>query len=140
MKALLARMGKIRSPVKQAALVDKATTYLTSTELEDCAYMMIGCHSASRSASLCFATFNASRHRLVGVTEEGISIRQHLLSCDRNGRSHLISDTDFAYVSKHAIGRLHEREVDLTRDHATSAIGVTSAPCCQRTRSAIRPC
>ena len=113
---LYARLGKIRSPIKQAAMVGKATAYLTNVRPEDCAHLMIAKSHASRSALLCFATFNAGRHPLVGVEEEGINIMQHLIECDRNGHSRLIYDVDLAYVSKHAIGRMHERECDLSRD------------------------
>jgi hypothetical protein len=126
MTALFAR-GKIRSPVKQATVVNKAAAYLASVKSEDCAHMLISQYSASRAATLYFATFNASKHPLVGVEEEGIGIRQHLIRCDRNGRCDLICDVDLAYVSKHAIARLHERECDLTRDHATVALSVIGA-------------
>ena len=127
MTALFARLGKIRSPVKQATVVNKAAAYLASVKSEDCAHMLISQYSASRAATLYFAAFNASKHPLMGVEEEGIGIRQHLIRCDRNGRCDLICDVDLAYVSKHAIARLHERECDLTRDHATVALSVIGA-------------
>lgn len=126
MKALLARLGKV-SPVKQAALINKATTYLTGVTDEDCAHTMIARSSASRSAYLSFATFNAGKHPLVGVNEEGINIMQHRIRCDRHGGSHMFSNIDLAYISKHALARLHEREGDLTRDNATTALSVIGA-------------
>jgi hypothetical protein len=126
MKALLARMGTV-SPVKQAALVNKATAYLTGVKDDDCTHRIIARSSASRSALLSFITFNAGNHPLVGVEEEGINVMQHQIRCDRNGRSHLISDVDLAYVSKHAIGRLHERECELTRDNTNVALSIIGA-------------
>ena len=126
-QALYDCMGTVASPIKQAAMVGKATAYLTNVRPEDCAHLMIAKSHASRSALLCFATFNAGRHPLVGVEEEGINIMQHLIECDRNGHSRLICDVDLAYVSKHAIGRLHERECDLSRDKVTCALAIIGA-------------
>jgi hypothetical protein len=117
--ALYARMAQSGSPTRQAAILRKATTHLISDKPEDCPHIMIGHSGASRSAFLCFATFSAGLHPLIGVAEEGINITQHLIRCDRNGSASLISDLNLAYISKHAIARLHGRELDLTGDGAT---------------------
>jgi hypothetical protein len=119
--ALYARMRQSGSPTRQAATLRKAITYLTSVKLGDCAHTTIGHTGASRSAFLTFATFSAGQHPLIGVDEEGINIVQHFVSCERGGSAKLISDLNLAYISKHAIGRLHERELDLTNDGATGA-------------------
>ena len=83
---------------------------------------MIASSIASRSAHLCFATFTVDLHPFIGVDEQGIKIMQHFGRCDRNGSSRLISDIDLAYVSRHAIGRLHEREHNLTSDGTTGGL------------------
>ena len=121
--ALFERMRKSGSPARQTDILRKATAYLNSVKPEDTAHIMIAHSSASRSAFLTFATFRAGLHPLIGVDEDGIHITQHLIRCERRGKSSLISDINLAYASKHAIGRLHEREYDdLTSGGATGGL------------------
>jgi hypothetical protein len=119
LSALYARMRQSGSPTRQAAILRKAIAYLNSVKPGDRAHIMIAHTGTSRSAFLCFARFNADLHPFVGVDEEGINITQRFIRCDRNGRALLLSDIDLAYISQHAIGRLHERELGLTPGGAT---------------------
>lgn len=119
LQALYARMGRNGSPAKQAAVLRKAAAYLNGVNLEDRAHFMISHSSASRSALMCFMGFSAGEHPLLGVDEEGLNITQHLIRCGRAGSAHLISDVPLSYVSKHAMGRLHERDRDLTSGGVT---------------------
>jgi hypothetical protein len=75
---------------------------------------MIAFYSAKRSAQLCFAAFDPGLHPLQGVDEEGLNIIQHLVDCDRNNGGNMISNVNIAYVSKHAMSRLHERGENIT--------------------------
>jgi hypothetical protein len=120
LKALLARMRHANSPVKQAAILGKAIDYLNGVAPEDLAHIMFTCSQDSRSAGVCFATFSAGLHPFKNVDEEGLSILQHVIYCDRRCRSNLIAGYDLAYVSLHAMRRLHERDYDLTAVQATS--------------------
>ena len=58
--------------------------------------------------------FSTGLHPFVGVEEEGLNIMQHFLHCDRRGATSMITGVNLTYVSKHAMGRLHERGYDLT--------------------------
>ena len=122
--ALYARMLRTSSPVRQATVLHQAIAYLKSIRREDIIHIMFGHTSASRSAALCLGTFTVDLHPLVGVDEHGIKIMQHFVSCHRNGGARAVSDLDLAYVSKHAIGRLHERERHLTRNGTTAMLAV----------------
>ena len=128
-KALLARMRLANSPVKQAAILGKAIAYLNGVAPEDLAHIMFDCSQDSRSAGMHCATFSAGLHPFKNVDEEGLSILQHVIYCDRRCRATLIGGCDLAYVSLHAMRRLHERGYDLTAVQATSIfafIGILS--------------
>lgn len=122
LSALFEHMRNSTSPTGQATILRKATAYLYGIRPEDRAHFMIGDTGASRSALLTFATYSAGLHPLIGVDEEGIKIMQHIIRCERNGRAAAVYDIELAYISKHAIGRLHERECDLTRGGATGSL------------------
>ena len=71
--------------------------------------MMLGHTASSRAAALMFATYSADRHPVQGVTEEGVNIRCHTVQCNRRGEAKLRGGYTLAYVSTHALGRLHQR-------------------------------
>jgi hypothetical protein len=122
--ALYDRVKKAGSPVKQAAVLNKAIAYLNSVKPEERPYAMIAFYSANRSAQVCFATFDPGLHPLQGVHEEGLNIMQHLVDCDRNNRGKMISNVNIAYVSKHAMSRLHERGTNIDSNDAFASIAV----------------
>jgi hypothetical protein len=114
-------IDKAGSPIKRASLIHKLTDYLNENVHEG-AHFLLDCGGAKRSAGLMFATLSAGEHPLVGIEEEGVNIRQHFVMSQRNGAISAMSGTDIAYVSRHAIGRLHERGCDLTDMKATCAL------------------
>lgn len=122
LQALYTRMLKVGSPVKRATMLRKAIDHVDSLKPDDGVPIRFFSHAASRSASLCLATFSAGMHPLQGVDEEGVRIVLHMLDCERNGSVDLRYGIDLAYVCKHAIGRLHERGFDLTKGQATGVL------------------
>jgi hypothetical protein len=121
LQVLFERMDKVGSPIKQAAILKAAITVLQNIDPEEAMHVGFGCHAGKRAASLCFATFSPGRHPLKGVDEEGLSVLQHVISCRRDGGGELVADINLAYISKHAVSRLHERDYKLT---AGSAFGI----------------
>jgi hypothetical protein len=111
--ALHDRMGRAGSPSRQAAVLGGAITYLDGIEYDERTYIRFAAYSRSRAAGLALATFNADKHPLVGVHEQGINILAHVIYCERSGVTSLISDVNLAYVSRHAFGRMHEREPNI---------------------------
>jgi hypothetical protein len=123
--ALYARLKREGSPVGQAAILRKAITYLCSVKPEDTMHIVFAHSGAARSAVLCFAAFSADEHPLEGVKEEGVSVLQHLIRCDRRGGAAVRNGIPLAYISKHAMGRLDERNCDgLTSAHLTGVFAL----------------
>jgi hypothetical protein len=110
LSALYDRLGRAGGPKQQTAILRSTIDYLDSIPNEDCCHIMIAACSRSRSATLYFATLSAGQHPFRGASEEGVNIMAHAIHSQRDGTSSGFSDVDIAYVSKHAIGRLHERE------------------------------
>jgi hypothetical protein len=119
---LFDRMENADGPIKRAAILKPAITYLRGIADADALHIVFGDHDASkRSAALVFATFSAGRHPL-GLDEEGLRVLQHVVSCTRHGAT-LLADVALAYVSKHAMARLHERDYRLTAGVAFDVFG-----------------
>jgi hypothetical protein len=110
LSALYDRIGRAGGPKQQTAILRSTMDYLDSVQNEDCCHIVLTAASRSRSATLCFATLSAGQHPFLGACEEGVNIMAHAIRIQRDGCSSGFSDVDIAYVSKHAIGRLHERE------------------------------
>jgi hypothetical protein len=117
------RMLGIESPVKRAAMLAKAIDYLDSIKPEQRAHFVFASHGASRAAGLVFATFSAGLHPFIGVDEEGVTIHQHSIWCDRRCNVEMLNGIDLSHVSKHAISRMHERGHGLTASHASGMLG-----------------
>lgn len=117
--ALVERIKAVGSSIKQAAILRQAAAYLHDIKLDDRIHMTVAQKVKSRrSAALVFATFSAGRHPFQVVEEEGLSVALHVIDCRRDGRMQLVGGIPLAYVSKHAIGRLHERGCNLTASDA----------------------
>jgi hypothetical protein len=111
------------SPVKQAAIVRNAATYLSSDEAtSNYAHLVLDAHSAKRSSLLAVATLTPGLHPFVGNGEKGVSTMLHVVRNHRNGDYHMLSDIDLTFVSGHALARMHERGCDLTRNKATGVL------------------
>jgi hypothetical protein len=115
MDVLADRMARAGSPGKQAAVL--AAVDLTGPG----PFMLLGHASRARASALVFATYSAGKHPFVGVTEEGVNILCHTIQCNRRGQAKLRTH-NFAYVSKHALGRLHERG-DASPEAVTAVLG-----------------
>ena len=94
--ALGDRVEAEASSVKRAVIIAKATAYLQGLTIEEATHTMYGFSIASRAAGLCFSTVSAGLHPLEGVDEEGLSIMQQCLTCDRRGAFTVISDLSLA--------------------------------------------
>jgi hypothetical protein len=128
LEALYRRMNKkVASPIKQAAILHDVIAYLTSVAPEQRAHLLIGSASKSRSAMLCFASFSADTNPLAGADEDGISIRLHRMHCDRHGAGVMIVDEPSAYISKHALARIHERENAVNQGNFVNVVCLVGA-------------
>jgi hypothetical protein len=119
--ALFERIDRAGSPIKRASLIQRLTEYLNDS-IPDGAHFLLDHGGGQRSAGLMFATLSAGEHPLVGVNEEGVNIVQHMVLSRRNGTITASSGADLAFISKHAIGRLHERGHNLSDMKATCVL------------------
>lgn len=115
------RVGHAGSPLKRARMIRDLTNDLNEGVMEG-AHFLLDCGGANRSAGLMFAAMSAGENPFLGVDEEGVNITQYNIISQRNGDLYVLPDLDIAYVSKHAIGRLHERGHDLTNMKATCVL------------------
>ena len=115
------RVGHAGSPVKRARMIGNMTTFLNES-VSDGAHFLLDCAGGKRSAGLMLATMSAGQNPFAGVHEEGVNIAQHNIISHRNGDLRVLPDLSIAYVSKHAIGRLHERGHDLSNTKATCVL------------------
>ena len=109
------------SPIKRADMILKLTNFLNDS-IEEGAHFLLDCGKGKRTGGVIFATLSAGENPLLGVDEEGVCIAKHHVLSRRNGLISAISGTDIAFVSKHAIGRLHERGHDLSNSKATCVL------------------
>jgi hypothetical protein len=117
------RIHKLGNPIKRVAAVRKIVKHLNDhVTPEHCAHFMLDYAGGTRSVWLDFATLSAGDHPLEGVTETGVNISQHRIICRRPGSCAVMADMNLAYISKHAIGRMHERGVKLTVGTTTGAL------------------
>jgi len=121
--ALYKRLAHGQSPIKRAIELTRVIDYLDGITPEERAHFIFIGSRGKRSASLVFATFNAGMHPYKRINEEGLSVVQHLIYCQRNGTVETRTNFDLAYVSLHAMRRLHERGHKLTAVHATGVFG-----------------
>ena len=111
------------SPIRQAAIVRDVTAYLKSDAAsEKFAHLVLDSHARKRSALLALATLTPTIHPFVGNGEDGVCILLHILRNYRNGDFHLLSEIDLAFISKHALARMHERGCDLSNNKATGIL------------------
>jgi len=115
------RVGYAGSPVKRARMVRDMTNFLNDS-VGDGAHFLLDCGGGKRSAGLMFATLSAGTNPFAGVHEEGVNITQHNIITHRNGDLRVLPDLSIAYVSKHAIGRLHQLGHDLSNMKATCVL------------------
>jgi hypothetical protein len=69
--------------------------------------------SRSRSGMLEVMTYKVAKHPLTGTGQDGVCVRGYYAQLHRGGGVHVAKHgTDFAFLSWHALGRLHERNRD----------------------------
>jgi hypothetical protein len=124
------RLSRIGSPIKRvAALRSQVVDVLNEIAATPEAIRHLGLRyrQASRSATFDFATFSADPNPIAGAgDEDGLSILMHRIRCDRRSVE-LITNIHIAYIARHAIGRLHERQRNLTGWKATAAFVLVGA-------------
>jgi hypothetical protein len=120
---LFERIGKIGSPAKRAAELRKIAEYLNgNVASDDAAHFLLDATCKPRSAGLDLATMSAGFNPFLGVSEEGINIAHHVMYTRRNGEAFMHAEINLAFISKHAVGRLHERGVDLNNSRTTGVL------------------
>ena len=120
---LFDRIGKVGSPAKRAVEIRKIAEYLNSHAVsDDSAHFVLDATCKPRSAGLDLATMSAGYNPFLGVNEEGVNIVHHWLYSRRNGEAMMMAEINLAFVSAHALGRLHERGVDLTNNRTTGVL------------------
>jgi hypothetical protein len=119
--AFFDRIDKAGSPIKRAAMIKRLSVYLNDNVGEG-THFILDQGGQHRSAGVLFATLSAGVHPLVGVEEEGVNIAHHYVMSRRNGAISASSGTDIAFISRHAIGRLHERGHSLTDNKASCVL------------------
>ena len=124
------RLSRIGSPIKRvAALRSQVVDVLNEIAATPEAIRHLGLRyrQASRSATFDFATFSADPDPIAGAgDEDGLSILMHRIRCDRRSVE-LITNIHIAYIARHAIGRLRERQRNLTGWKATAAFVLVGA-------------
>jgi hypothetical protein len=120
--AALFRCGSAGGPVRQAALLRQAIARLNAIPPAEAVHIaLVGGSRGKRTAALMLMTFGAGRHPL-GLDEDGLRVLLHALTCARGGAG-LHADILLTYISRHAMGRLHERGHRLAAGAARSVFG-----------------
>lgn len=107
---LCLRLRKADGPIKRAAMLKEATQRLRESQSKEATtHFVLNRYEGKRAAQLSFCTMEFGRHPLVGVNEDGVNVFWHRISCYRNGALELSSKYSLAFISRHAMHRLHER-------------------------------
>jgi hypothetical protein len=127
MKVVWDRMDKAGSPVKQSAILSKVINYVSSIKGEEKIAFPLAAYAGKRTAGLMLATLEFDNHPLVGPNEDGVSVVKFTVKVPRNGSSY-IKVTPLAYISRHAIERMHERRNrPITHARATEMFAAVAA-------------
>lgn len=111
------------SPIKRASFLSKLGGYLNDSVTDDgFAHFVLSFGGAKRSSALIVATLGVGEHPLKGVNETGVNILHHYVITQRNGCMSALADVNLAYVSKHALARMHERGLNTTSADATTGV------------------
>jgi hypothetical protein len=126
MQAMEDRVGRLPGPIKRTTAIRNAAIYLRENQ-KDSMHFMLGLYTRKRSSAMSFGTINFGTHPLAGVSEDGVSVMRHTMLCRRDGGGGSKVNQSMAYISRHAVQRLHERGRELTIETATkmfTAIGM----------------
>ena len=64
---------------------------------------------------------------LAGVDEDGINIEMHMMRSDRHGAGFVATALPLAYLSNHAVARLHQRESATSEGNFRNTLGLVAA-------------
>lgn len=116
LRGLSQRLGEIGSPIKRVAALRGIVDYLNGlgAASEQIRHIALHYGQTSRTAVFSFATFTADPNPLHGSgDEDGLNMLMHQIRTGRQGVE-LIANLNIAFVSRHAIGRLHQRTNELS--------------------------
>lgn len=130
MLTIFDHVGNIPNPIKRAKRIREIGDYLDKAiDTDDgFAHFVLDVGGSNRSAGLVLATLGVGEHPIQGVREDGINILHHFIMSRRGGEVRACADLNLAYISKHALARMHERGLNMDADALTgvlSCIGVT---------------
>jgi len=122
-------VGNMGNPIKRAKRIREIANYLNLAidTADGFAHFVLDTGGSNRSAGLILATLGVGEHPIQGVTEDGVNILHHFITSRRGGTVRACADLNLAYISKHALARMHERGLDMDTDGTTgvlSCIGV----------------
>ena len=120
-------MVKARSPVKVAAMVHDVAAYFDGVPADQRAHLVVEHSGGSRSAVLVPVTYYAGPNPLAGVDEDGVNIEMHMMRSDRHGAGLVATGLPLAYLSNHAVARLHQRESATSESNFRNTIGLVAA-------------
>jgi hypothetical protein len=127
MQAVYDRMIRAGSPIKQAVILSRVIDYVSNIKKEEKISFRLGDYSTKRTAALSLATIEFDRHPLTGPNEDGVCLLKFSIVVPRNGSTHFSTDA-LAYISRHAIERMHERRNrPLTKERATEMFTAIAA-------------
>lgn len=123
------QVGNMGNPIKRAKRIKEIAGYLNSAiDTDDgFAHFVLDYGGSNRSAGLLLATLGVGEHPIQGVHEDGVNILHHFITSRRGGTVRACADLNLAYISKHALARMHERGLNMSADAITgvlSCIGV----------------
>ena len=127
LEAVHDRMAKARSPIKTATMVHDLAAYLDGVPADQRAHLVVEHSGGSRSATLTVATYYAGGNPLAGVDEDGVNVEMHQMQSDRHGAGFVATGLPLAYLSTHAMARLHQRESATSEQNFLNTIGLVAA-------------
>jgi len=129
MLSVFDQVGNVGNPIKRAKRIREIANYLNRAidTPDGFAHFVLDFGGSNRSCGLILATLGVGEHPIQGVNEDGINILHHFITSRRGGTVRACADLNLAYISKHALARMHERGLDMDTDGTTgvlSCIGV----------------
>ena len=102
-------LEEVGSPIKQSAVLKNLFACVSSVDQEEEGIIFpLAYYNAKRTAGLSLVTIEFGQHPLTGPQESGVSVNKTTITVRRDGDA-CLSRAPLAYISKHAIERMHER-------------------------------
>src|SRR6516164_4993538 len=106
-RAFAHSLAKTKGPVHAARVFKAGRTRLAEAQRQRACFVN-GFASRSRSGAVEVLTYEVAKHPLTNQSHEGVIVRGHICTLQRNGILTLGS-SNIAYLGWHALARLHER-------------------------------